>query len=117
MLNDLLTARALPALLPDGKSALSPDEWQARRRELLDILETYEYGRMPGCVGETTWTEKRRDRTCAGVAVPVVLSCWIVIDEIQQARRAASARVSPSTMPVTRPAKGSRTPARMMQPL
>ena len=70
MLNELLKERDLPELLTmsDG-SPVTAEKWPERRKELLRLLEEGEYGKFPEKLGETRYTEKRRDRTCAGVAV------------------------------------------------
>ena len=66
MLKELLEERGLPALMTmkDG-SPVTAENWHARRRELLDVLEEMEYGRFPEKTGETTWVEKRQDRVAA----------------------------------------------------
>jgi hypothetical protein len=70
MIKELLEERGLPALMTmkDG-SPVTAENWQARRRELLDVLEEMEYGRFPKKLGETAWEEKRQERIAAGVAV------------------------------------------------
>ena len=70
MLDALLKERDLPALMTmkDG-SPVTAANWPARRRELLDTLAEQEYGIFPQKTGETSWTEKRAERTAAGAAV------------------------------------------------
>ena len=67
MVKELLEKRGLPALMTmkDG-SPVTAENWPARRRELLDVLEEMEYGRFPEKLGETTWEEKRQERIAAG---------------------------------------------------
>lgn len=49
MLSEKLAERLLPALMThnDGSSIVTPDDWRARRRELLNLLQREEYGFTP----------------------------------------------------------------------
>lgn len=55
MIEKMLEERKLPELMRmnDG-SEVTRENWQERRRELLDILAHHEYGKMPSPWGETT---------------------------------------------------------------
>ena len=69
MLKELLGQRNLPDLMTmNGGEPVSAENWQARRRELISVLEEMEYGRFPEKCGETVWTEKNPERIAAGVA-------------------------------------------------
>ncbi|MBQ4353766.1 MAG: hypothetical protein IJC71_02620 [Clostridia bacterium] len=55
MIQKMLEERQLPQLLKmkDG-TPVTKENWNARRLEILDILQTQEYGRMPEPLGETS---------------------------------------------------------------
>ena len=71
MLKDLLSQRELPELLTaaDG-SPVTAANWPQRRRELVDTLAHWEYGKMPEVLGPTTWkvAEETKD-FAAGTAL------------------------------------------------
>lgn len=54
MLKKILDERKIPALMKmnDG-TPVTAENWRARRAEILDILEKWEYGRVPKTCGET----------------------------------------------------------------
>lgn len=70
MVKELLLQRKLPELLKmkDG-GPVTADNWEARRRELIDVLSEYEYGRMPEYHGKTEGKIISSERTAAGKAV------------------------------------------------
>jgi len=52
-----------PLTMKDGTKVTTPEQWKLRRREMIQILEDYEYGHMPpppGNVKATTTTALRR---------------------------------------------------------
>ena len=69
MIQKLLDERKLPALMKmnDG-TPVTKENWEARRRELIDVLETMEYGRFPKKCGETTWKVVSTGESSAGKA-------------------------------------------------
>ena len=69
MIQKLLEERKLPALMKmnDG-TPVTAENWNARRRELIDVLETMEYGRFPKKCGETTWKVVSTGESSAGKA-------------------------------------------------
>ncbi len=70
MIKELLEKRNLPELLRmnDGRE-VTRDSFPERRREMLDILEEWEYGRMPEKCGETVWNEVSSEDNICGTAV------------------------------------------------
>lgn len=56
MLKEKLAARNIPALLTmnDGKPVKTPDDWRARRREIIDLLSREEYGYTPAAPENVT---------------------------------------------------------------
>lgn len=57
MLNDLLEKRSLlPILTMNDGTPVTPDNWQERRREMLEALEKYSYGHTPP-VPKRVWAE------------------------------------------------------------
>ena len=56
MLNEKLAARGLPALLKmnDGRPVKTPDDWRARRKELIETLSREEFGFTPGAPEKVT---------------------------------------------------------------
>ena len=70
MVKELLEQRKLPELMKmkDG-SAVTRENWEERRLELVDILSEYEYGRMPAYTGKTTAVIERSEGSAAGKAV------------------------------------------------
>lgn len=70
MVKELLAQRQLPELMTmrDG-SPVTRDNWSERRRELLDILSEYEYGRMPAYNGKTTAKIVGTESAAAGKAI------------------------------------------------
>ncbi len=69
-LQNLLNERHIPSILKmnDGREVCA-ENFSERRREILDILAKYEYGLMPQTLGETTWTETRKDDILCGKAI------------------------------------------------
>ncbi len=69
MVRELLEQRNLPELMKmkDG-NAVTAANWQARRRELIDLLAEYEYGKMPAYAGQTTAVIESRTDVAAGKA-------------------------------------------------
>ncbi len=58
-----------PLTMNDGTKVTTSEQWKARRREMIKILEEYEYGHMPpapGNVKATTVTPTRRITPRAG---------------------------------------------------
>lgn len=70
MVKELLEQRKLPELMKmkDGRD-VTAENWPERRRELIDILAEYQYGRMPAYTGKTTAVVEKSDVTAAGKAV------------------------------------------------
>ncbi len=70
MLKEKLEARALPELLTmaDGRAVRTPDDWRARRAEMLDLLSREEYGYTPAAPQKVTGTVEKSDRAFAGKA-------------------------------------------------
>ncbi len=56
---DLPEIKAMPDPLKmnDGTRVTTPEQWVARRKEMIKILEDYEYGHMPPPPGNVTGTE------------------------------------------------------------
>jgi hypothetical protein len=45
-----------PLTMNDGTKVTTPEQWRARRQEMIALLETYEYGHMPPPPGNVTAT-------------------------------------------------------------
>ncbi len=45
-----------PLTMNDGTQVTTPEQWRARRQEMIALLETYEYGHMPPAPGNVTAT-------------------------------------------------------------
>lgn len=71
MIDEKLASRQLPPLmtLRDGSTVTTPDDWRVRRRELLEILQTEEYGFTPPAPEHVTGETLREDVFFAGKAV------------------------------------------------
>ena len=56
MLKEKLAARGIPALMTmnDGRPVKTPDDWRARRVELIDLLSREEYGYTPAAPEKVT---------------------------------------------------------------
>ena len=69
MIAELIKERKLPELLTmkDG-TAVTKDNWEQRRQELIQVLAEHVYGRMPEYTGNTTWCEKSKEVNAAGKA-------------------------------------------------
>jgi len=60
-----------PLTMNDGTKVTSVEQWKLRRKEMIQILEDYEYGHMPpapGNVKATTVTAVRRISTSGGLS-------------------------------------------------
>lgn len=70
MLKELLEQRQLPPILKmrDG-SAVTVENWEFRRQELVDILAENIYGKLPKAVTSTIWREVKKDVNAAGKAM------------------------------------------------
>lgn len=66
----LLTERNLPSLLAmqDGR-AVTAENWEERRKELVGILSKNIFGQIPVPCGPTIWREVSRDVNAAGKAI------------------------------------------------
>lgn len=70
MISELLNERKLPELLEmNGGAAVTRDNFELRRAEMIELLAKYEYGRIPEKIGETTFVEKYSGDFCAGKAI------------------------------------------------
>lgn len=70
MINEILKERNLPELLKmNSGEAVTRDTFPARRREMLDMLSEWEYGRFPEKCGETTWSVTDEEENVCGRAV------------------------------------------------
>lgn len=69
MIKELLEERKLPELMVmnDG-TPVTAENAAARRLEIIDKLEHYEYGRFPKICGETTWEVKHVGEFCGGTS-------------------------------------------------
>lgn len=70
MIETILAERSLPHLLQmaDG-GAVTAENWQQRRQELVDILTENVFGRMPRRTEPATWRELEKDVNAAGKAM------------------------------------------------
>ena len=68
MLKELLAERSyLPLLTMNDGTPVTKDTWEARRRELRELLETYSYGKMPTVAVSVRATDTMRGQYhCAG---------------------------------------------------
>lgn len=57
-----------PLTMSDGTKVTTPEQWRTRRKEMIDLLEEYEYGHMPPPPGNVrgTITAARRITVSAG---------------------------------------------------
>lgn len=70
MINEILIERNLPELLKmNNGETVTRDTFRARRREMLDMLAEWEYGRFPDKCGETTWSVTSEKGDIGGRAV------------------------------------------------
>lgn len=59
-----------PLTMKDGTKVTTPEQWKARRKEMIEILEDYEYGHMPpapGNVKASTVTASKRVSVSSGL--------------------------------------------------
>lgn len=82
MLEKFLAERKLPALLQmtDG-SAVTAENWQQRRQELVDILGENVFGRMPRRSESATWRELEKDVNAAGKAMTRKMEITLPVGE------------------------------------
>ncbi|HMV50763.1 MAG TPA: acetylxylan esterase [Blastocatellia bacterium] len=55
-----------PLVMADGRKVATPDDWAARRREILNLFETHVYGRTPKTPVRISFAETSRDEKAVG---------------------------------------------------
>jgi len=61
--------------LAEGSRVKSPQDWPKRRAELLELIQTYEYGHLPPAGGETSFVELVSHKTPGGVHRQYKVTC------------------------------------------
>ena len=71
MLKEKIAARGLPALMTmnDGRAVKTPDDWRARRKELIELLSREEYGFTPAAPDKVSGEIETSADAFAGKAV------------------------------------------------